>query len=189
MRNLTTFCVALSQLRSKIPPSETENLSDDGTENIRSFAFPVTAKIKNLQEFHTRILYGLPPPPSGVDVANTLKYFSLTLLRQVHGARMHVCGPEKGNIQDTAEESPDLILMERLRVSSVLKDVPTIPLEMLRSAEKDHARISLFPSLDYKALYNALVQLVDCVPLVTCGAHGGFFRIVLLFQLFTWNRE
>lgn len=56
---------------------------------------------------------------------------------------------------------------------SVLKDVPTIPLEMLRSAEKDHARISLFPSLDYKALYNALVQLVDCVPLVTCGAHGG----------------
>ncbi|XP_028968019.1 protein unc-79 homolog [Galendromus occidentalis] len=98
----------------------------------RAAAF--TAKIKNLQEFHTRILYGLPPPPSGVDVANTLKYFSLTLL-------------------------------------SVLKDVPTIPLEMLRSAEKDHARISLFPSLDYKALYNALVQLVDCVPLVTCGAH------------------
>ncbi|XP_022658130.1 protein unc-79 homolog isoform X4 [Varroa destructor] len=98
----------------------------------RAAAF--TAKVKNLTEFHSRIMYGPPPLPSGVDVSNTLKYFSLTLL-------------------------------------SVLKDVPTIPLEMLRSTEKDHARISLFPSLDYKALYQVLVHLLDCVPMTTCGAH------------------
>ncbi|KAG0428209.1 hypothetical protein HPB47_024799 [Ixodes persulcatus] len=95
----------------------------------------VTAKIRNLHDYHTRILHGLPPLPSGVDVANTLKYFSQTLL-------------------------------------SVLKDVPSIPLDMIRCHEKDHARTTLFPSLDYKALYHAIVQLVDAVPIIQSGAHA-----------------
>lgn len=57
---------------------------------------------------------------------------------------------------------------------SVLKDVPSISLDMLRSPEKDAIRTSLFPSLDYKTLHNALVELVDAVPLVQHGAHGKF---------------
>ncbi|KAK8775211.1 hypothetical protein V5799_031444 [Amblyomma americanum] len=105
----------------------------------RAAAF--TAKIRNLHDYHTRILHGLPPLPSGVDVANTLKYFSQTLL-------------------------------------SVLKDVPSIPLDMIRCHEKDHARTTLFPSLDYKALYHAIVQLVDAVPVIQSGAHALGYTIL-----------
>jgi len=39
-----------------------------------------SAKIKNLKDFQTRIVRGVSPVPSGVDIANTLKYFSQTLL-------------------------------------------------------------------------------------------------------------
>ncbi|XP_054711004.1 protein unc-79 homolog [Uloborus diversus] len=99
----------------------------------RAAAF--TAKIHNLQHYNARIKHNLVPLPSGDDVANTLKYFSQTLL-------------------------------------SVLKDVPSISLDVLRSPEKDAARTSLFPSLDYKTLHQALVELVDAVPLVQHGAHA-----------------
>ncbi|XP_047487267.1 protein unc-79 homolog [Penaeus chinensis] len=44
----------------------------------RAAAF--TAKIRNLNDFHTRLLHGVVPAPSGLDIANTLKYFSQTLL-------------------------------------------------------------------------------------------------------------
>lgn len=40
----------------------------------------VTAKIRNLLDYHLRLLHGIMPVPSGVDIANTLKYFSGTLL-------------------------------------------------------------------------------------------------------------
>ncbi|KAG0432728.1 hypothetical protein HPB47_020596 [Ixodes persulcatus] len=43
---------------------------------------------------------------------------------------------------------------------------------MIRCHEKDHARTTLFPSLDYKALYHAIVQLVDAVPIIQSGAHA-----------------
>ncbi|XP_035227755.1 protein unc-79 homolog isoform X3 [Stegodyphus dumicola] len=105
----------------------------------RAAAF--TAKIHNLQHYNARIKHNLVPLPSGDDVANTLKYFSQTLL-------------------------------------SVLKDVPSISLDMLRSPEKDAARTSLFPSLDYKTLHNALVELVDAVPLVQHGAHALGYTIL-----------
>ncbi|XP_076339617.1 UNC-79 domain-containing protein isoform X3 [Tachypleus tridentatus] len=99
----------------------------------RAAAF--AAKIRNLQDYHTRIQKGTVPLPNGIDVANTLKYFSQTLL-------------------------------------SVLRDVPSIPLEVLQAPDKDHSRTTLFPSLDYKGLYHVIVQLVDCVPLVQYGAHA-----------------
>ncbi|CAH1792396.1 unnamed protein product [Owenia fusiformis] len=38
------------------------------------------AKIRNLKDYHYRITNNLSPTPSGIDVANTLKYFSQTLL-------------------------------------------------------------------------------------------------------------
>nr|XP_045612898.1 protein unc-79 homolog isoform X4 [Procambarus clarkii] len=44
----------------------------------RSAAF--TAKIRNLNDFHLRLLHAVVPAPSGLDIANTLKYFSQTLL-------------------------------------------------------------------------------------------------------------
>ncbi|GFV14035.1 protein unc-79 homolog [Trichonephila clavipes] len=105
----------------------------------RAAAF--TAKIHNLQHYNGRIKHNLLPLPSGDDVANTLKYFSQTLL-------------------------------------SVLKDVPSISFDMLRSPEKDAIRTSLFPSLDYKTLHNALVELVDAVPLVQHGAHALGYTIL-----------
>ncbi|GIY90205.1 protein unc-79 homolog [Caerostris darwini] len=105
----------------------------------RAAAF--TAKIHNLQHYNGRIKHNLLPLPSGDDVANTLKYFSQTLL-------------------------------------SVLKDVPSISFDMLRSPEKDAIRTSLFPSLDYKTLHHALVELVDAVPLVQHGAHALGYTIL-----------
>ena len=42
---------------------------------------PVTAKIRNLKDYHHRIVNNLAPIPSGVDIANTLKFFSQMLLR------------------------------------------------------------------------------------------------------------
>ncbi|CAL1284324.1 unnamed protein product [Larinioides sclopetarius] len=105
----------------------------------RAAAF--TAKIHNLQHYNGRIKHNLLPLPSGDDVANTLKYFSQTLL-------------------------------------SVLKDVPSISFDMLRSPEKDAIRTALFPSLDYKTLHNALVELVDAVPLVQHGAHALGYTIL-----------
>lgn len=42
--------------------------------------------------------------------------------------------------------------------------MPSIPLEVLRSPEKDPVRVQLFPSLDYHELHVALVQLLDILP-------------------------
>ncbi|XP_064602074.1 protein unc-79 homolog isoform X2 [Liolophura sinensis] len=39
-----------------------------------------TSKIRNLKDYHYRIINNLSPQPTGVDIANTLKYFSQTLL-------------------------------------------------------------------------------------------------------------
>ncbi|CAG7837387.1 unnamed protein product [Allacma fusca] len=44
----------------------------------RAAAF--TAKIRNLHDFHLRLTNGIMPPPTGLDIANTLKHFSQTLL-------------------------------------------------------------------------------------------------------------
>jgi hypothetical protein len=45
-------------------------------------------------------------------------------------------------------------------------------MEMLKSQEKDSVRLGLYPSLDYKGLYNAIVQLTDVVPLIQYGLNG-----------------
>lgn len=42
---------------------------------------PVASKIRYLQEYHNRVQHNIYPVPSGTDIANTLKYFSQTLLR------------------------------------------------------------------------------------------------------------
>lgn len=44
------------------------------------FCILVTAKIRNLHDFQLRLLHGIQPTPSGIDIANAIKYFSQTLL-------------------------------------------------------------------------------------------------------------
>ncbi|XP_069685618.1 protein unc-79 homolog isoform X4 [Periplaneta americana] len=103
--------------------------------NMGTRAAAFTAKIRNLHDYQLRLLHNIMPVPSGVDVANTLKYFSQMLL-------------------------------------TVLKDVPSSPIEMLKMQEKDTVRLGLYPNLDYKGLYNAIVQLMDVVPLIQYGLNG-----------------
>ncbi|XP_065166264.1 protein unc-79 homolog isoform X3 [Atheta coriaria] len=94
-----------------------------------------TVKIRSLNDYHVKLMQGIMPPPSGVDIANTIKYFSQTLL-------------------------------------TVLKDVPNSPLELLKNPDMDATRIGLYPSLDYKGLYNSLIPLIEVAPLIQNGLHN-----------------
>lgn len=55
--------------------------------NIRSskcFIFlSVIAKIRHLQDYQLRLSYNMMPCPSGLDIANCLKYFSQVLLSKL----------------------------------------------------------------------------------------------------------
>lgn len=44
------------------------------------FQFIVQAKLRSLHDYHLRLLHNSIPVPSGIDIANTIKYFSQTLL-------------------------------------------------------------------------------------------------------------
>ncbi|CAH2054946.1 unnamed protein product, partial [Iphiclides podalirius] len=48
--------------------------------NMGTRAAAFTAKIRSLYDFQLRLMHNIPPLPSGVDIANTVKYFSQTLL-------------------------------------------------------------------------------------------------------------
>ncbi|XP_038207458.1 protein unc-79 homolog [Zerene cesonia] len=100
--------------------------------NMGTRAAAFTAKIRSLYDCQLRLMHNIQPLPSGIDIANTVKYFSQTLL-------------------------------------SVLKDVPKSPLEMMRDADNDAERMSLYPNLDYKGLFNAISQLVDSAPHLQYG--------------------
>uniref|UniRef100_A0A8B9EEJ5 Unc-79 homolog, NALCN channel complex subunit n=1 Tax=Anser cygnoides TaxID=8845 RepID=A0A8B9EEJ5_ANSCY len=50
------------------------------------FLFAIASKIRYLQEYHNRVLHNIYPVPSGTDIANTLKYFSQTLLSVLRDA-------------------------------------------------------------------------------------------------------
>ncbi|KAK6182809.1 hypothetical protein SNE40_010404 [Patella caerulea] len=91
-----------------------------------------TSKIRNLKDYHYRIINNLTPQPNGEDIANTLKYFSQTLL-------------------------------------SVLKDVPSIPVESYGPRQRDSVRLSVFPNLDYTGLYHAVMNIIDLVSVIQIG--------------------
>ncbi|XP_055879587.1 protein unc-79 homolog isoform X2 [Biomphalaria glabrata] len=91
-----------------------------------------TSKIRNLKEYHYKIINNVAPLPTGIDIANTLKYFSQTLL-------------------------------------SVLKDVPSIPVENYGLRQKDSVRLSIFPTLNYSGLYQAVLSILDLVPTIQIG--------------------
>ncbi|KPJ10659.1 Protein unc-79-like [Papilio machaon] len=48
--------------------------------NMGTRAAAFTAKIRSLYDFQLRLMHNIPPLPSGIDIANTVKYFSQTLL-------------------------------------------------------------------------------------------------------------
>ncbi|RZB38818.1 unc-79 -like [Asbolus verrucosus] len=102
--------------------------------NMGTRAAAFTAKIRSLYDYQLRLMQGVMPPPSGVDIANTIKYFSQTLL-------------------------------------TVLKDVPNSPFDLLKNSDMDSVRMGLFPSLDYKGLYNSLIPLIEVAPLIQYGLH------------------
>ncbi|RWS14223.1 protein unc-79-like protein [Dinothrombium tinctorium] len=70
--------------------------------------------------------------------------------------------PSPADISNTLKYFSQVLL-------SVLKDVPSLPLDVICSSEKDHWRCSNFPSLDYHGLYAVLVQLLEILPQVQGG--------------------
>uniref|UniRef100_G1PSB3 Unc-79 homolog, NALCN channel complex subunit n=1 Tax=Myotis lucifugus TaxID=59463 RepID=G1PSB3_MYOLU len=142
----------------------------------------VASKIRYLQEYHNRVLHNIYPVPSGTDIANTLKYFSQTLLsilsrtgkKESQDASnltvpMTMClfpvpfpltpslRPQVSSINPTVTRS---------LLYSVLRDAPSE-----RSLQSRDAHLSDYPSLDYQGLYVTLVTLLDLVPLLQHGQH------------------
>uniref|UniRef100_A0A8C0KMV7 Unc-79 homolog, NALCN channel complex subunit n=1 Tax=Canis lupus dingo TaxID=286419 RepID=A0A8C0KMV7_CANLU len=142
----------------------------------------VASKIRYLQEYHNRVLHNIYPVPSGTDIANTLKYFSQTLLsilsrtgkKENQDASnltvpMTMClfpvpfpltpslRPQVSSINPTVTRS---------LLYSVLRDAPSE-----RGLQSRDAHLSDYPSLDYQGLYVTLVTLLDLVPLLQHGQH------------------
>ncbi|XP_060036956.1 protein unc-79 homolog isoform X3 [Erinaceus europaeus] len=142
----------------------------------------VASKIRYLQEYHNRVLHNIYPVPSGTDIANTLKYFSQTLLSILSrtGKKenqeasnltvpMTMClfpvpfpltpslRPQVSSINPTVTRS---------LLCSVLRDAPSE-----RGLQSRDAHLSDYPSLDYQGLYVTLVTLLDLVPLLQHGQH------------------
>lgn len=96
------------------------------------------------------------PLPSGSDIANTLKYFSQTLLSKYNNPHIH-----------TKRERISLWKLRPLVECftyifiAVLKDVRNSPLEMIKDPEMDQTRMSSYPNLEYSNLYNAICMLVS----------------------------
>uniref|UniRef100_A0A452I9A3 Uncharacterized protein n=1 Tax=Gopherus agassizii TaxID=38772 RepID=A0A452I9A3_9SAUR len=142
----------------------------------------IASKIRYLQEYHNRVLHNIYPVPSGTDIANTLKYFSQTLLsilsrtgkKENQDASnltvpMTMClfpvpfpltpslRPQVSSINPTVTRS---------LLYSVLRDAPSE-----RGQHSRDAQLSDYPSLDYQGLYVTLVTLLDLVPLLQHGQH------------------
>ncbi|TRY55538.1 hypothetical protein DNTS_003662, partial [Danionella cerebrum] len=140
------------------------------------------SKVRYLQEYHNRVLHNIYPVPSGTDIANTLKYFSQTLLSILSRTGRK----ESQEASDLAVPMTMCLfpvpfpLTPSLRppVSSMIP--PTVTRSLLYSvlrdapAEREHTReaqLSEYPSLDYQGLYSTLVTLLDLVPLLQHGQH------------------
>ncbi|KAK7904749.1 hypothetical protein WMY93_017356 [Mugilogobius chulae] len=144
------------------------------------------SKIRYLQEYHNRVQHNIYPVPSGTDIANTLKYFSQTLL----GILSRTGRKENQEASNLAVPmtmclfpvpfplTPSL----RPQVSSINPTVTrSLLYSVLRDAPSDRsgqgqqsrdAQLSEYPSLDYQGLYVTLVTLLDLVPLLQHGQHG-----------------
>ncbi|XP_034051028.1 protein unc-79 homolog [Thalassophryne amazonica] len=143
------------------------------------------SKIRYLQEYHNRVQHNIYPVPSGTDIANTLKYFSQTLLSILSrtgrkenqeasnlAVPMTMClfpvpfpltpslRPQVSSINPTVTRS---------LLYSVLRDAPSD--RRGQGQQSRDAQLSEYPSLDYQGLYVTLVTLLDLVPLLQHGQH------------------
>ncbi|XP_035235645.1 protein unc-79 homolog isoform X4 [Anguilla anguilla] len=141
------------------------------------------SKIRYLQEYHNRVLHNIYPVPSGTDIANTLKYFSQTLLsilsrtgRKENQEASNLAVPMTMCLFPVPFPlTPSL----RPQVSSINPTVTrSLLYSVLRDAPSDRggqqsrdAQLSEYPSLDYQGLYVTLVTLLDLVPLLQHGQH------------------
>lgn len=50
--------------------------------------------------------------------------------------------------------------------------MPNNVLEMTKHSDRDTARLTLFPAMDYKGLFNALVLLIDDGSIIHTGMQG-----------------
>lgn len=100
------------------------------------------------------------PAPSGVDVANTIKYFSQTFLSESpHNFSAYLI--------------PTHLQTDRPPTfAGVLKDVPSSPHQMIKDPSQDHIRMSAYPNLEYGNLYNALAMLIDVAQNIQFGLNG-----------------
>lgn len=72
--------------------------------------------------------------------------------------------------------------------TGVLREIQERPMEMLRRRDQDAIRMSLFPNLDYPALHQSLVALVDIMPLIQTGTQGGLLASNLINKIIdNWN--
>uniref|UniRef100_A0A8C9Z0U8 Unc-79 homolog, NALCN channel complex subunit n=1 Tax=Sander lucioperca TaxID=283035 RepID=A0A8C9Z0U8_SANLU len=142
-------------------------------------------KIRYLQEYHNRVQHNIYPVPSGTDIANTLKYFSQTLLsilsrtgRKENQEASNLAVPMTMCLFPVPFPlTPSL----RPQVSSINPTVTrSLLYSVLRDAPSDRggqgqqsrdAQLSEYPSLDYQGLYVTLVTLLDLVPLLQHGQH------------------
>uniref|UniRef100_A0AAQ4PXK1 Unc-79 homolog, NALCN channel complex subunit n=1 Tax=Gasterosteus aculeatus aculeatus TaxID=481459 RepID=A0AAQ4PXK1_GASAC len=143
------------------------------------------SKIRYLQEYHNRVQHNIYPVPSGTDIANTLKYFSQTLLsilsrtgRKENQEASNLAVPMTMCLFPVPFPlTPSL----RPQVSSINPSVTrSLLYSVLRDAPSDRggqgqqsrdAQLSEYPSLDYQGLYVTLVTLLDLVPLLQHGQH------------------
>ncbi|XP_034153382.1 protein unc-79 homolog isoform X2 [Esox lucius] len=143
------------------------------------------SKIRYLQEYHNRVQHNIYPVPSGTDIANTLKYFSQTLLsilsrtgRKENQEASNLAVPMTMCLFPVPFPlTPSL----RPQVSSINPTVTrSLLYSVLRDAPSDRggqgqqsrdAQLSEYPSLDYQGLYATLVTLLDLVPLLQHGQH------------------
>ncbi|XP_056332911.1 protein unc-79 homolog isoform X1 [Danio aesculapii] len=143
------------------------------------------SKIRYLQEYHNRVLHNIYPVPSGTDIANTLKYFSQTLL-----SILSRTGRKESQEASNLAVPMTMCLFPvpfpltpslRPQVSSIN---PTVTRSLLYSVLRDapadrggatqqsrEVQLSEYPSLDYQGLYATLVTLLDLVPLLQHGQH------------------
>ncbi|XP_016891369.1 protein unc-79 homolog isoform X4 [Cynoglossus semilaevis] len=144
-----------------------------------------SSKIRYLQEYHNRVQHNIYPVPSGTDIANTLKYFSQTLLsilsrtgRKENQEASNLAVPMTMCLFPVPFPlTPSL----RPQVSSINPTVTrSLLYSVLRDAPSDRggqgqqsrdAQLSEYPSLDYQGLYVTLVTLLDLVPLLQHGQH------------------
>ncbi|XP_055029159.2 protein unc-79 homolog isoform X1 [Misgurnus anguillicaudatus] len=143
------------------------------------------SKIRYLQEYHNRVLHNIYPVPSGTDIANTLKYFSQTLL-----SILSRTGRKESQEASNLAVPMTMCLFPvpfpltpslRPQVSSIN---PTVTRSLLYSVLRDapadrggatqqsrEVQLSDYPSLEYQGLYATLVTLLDLVPLLQHGQH------------------